>query len=99
MKIIRKYTGHILLRFKTFRSILSVFTERIATEVNFTKRKSGIHHLYISRNTPRLPPKVLHNLGFSFLLGIAVVPGKIKDSRDKIHYGRCANVECRILNR
>ena len=99
MKIIRKYTGHILIRLKIFRSILSVNTERIATEVNLTKRKGGIHHFHISRNTPRLPRKVLHNLGFSFLLGIAVVSGKIKDSRDKIHYERCANVECRILNR
>ena len=95
MKIIRKYTGHILIRFKILRSIF----ERIATEVNLTKRKSGIHHFHISRNTLRLPRKVLHNLGFSFLLGIAVVSGKIKDSRDKIHYERCANGECRILNR
>ena len=32
--------------------------------------KSFICHLHISQNTPCLPPELLHNLGFLFLLGI-----------------------------
>ena len=39
-----------------------------------------IRHLEISYNTPCLPPKTLHNLCFSFLLGIAVVPTEINNN-------------------
>ena len=33
-----------------------------------------IRDLHISHNAPYLPPKILHNLCFSFPLGIAAVP-------------------------
>ena len=33
-----------------------------------------IRHIHISHNEPYLPPKILHNLCFSFLLGITAVP-------------------------
>ena len=39
-----------------------------------------IRQVHISHNTPCLPPKVLHNLCFWFLLGIAVVQGEIEDN-------------------
>ena len=38
-----------------------------------------IHHLHISHNAPYLPPKILHNLCFSFLLGITAVPTEIQN--------------------
>ena len=37
-----------------------------------------IQHLYISHNAPYLPTKILHNLCFSFLLGITAVQEKLK---------------------
>ena len=54
--------------------------------------------------SPPTPPppapkkKILHNLCFSFLLGIATVPKGIENNAyekfwgaNKVHYGRCAN--------
>ena len=56
-----------------------------------------IRHLLISHNAPDLPPKILHNLGFSFLLGINAVPREIENNAyanflgaNKVHYGKCA---------
>ena len=50
---------------------------------------------------PYLPPKILHNLRFSFLLGITAAPKEIKTSAYakcwntfKVHYGRCARGVC-----
>ena len=37
-----------------------------------------IRNFHISHNAPYLPPKILHNLCFSFLLGITAVPRKIQ---------------------
>ena len=37
-----------------------------------------MHHLHISHNVAHLPPKILHNLCFSFPLGIAAVPREIE---------------------
>ena len=37
-----------------------------------------IRHLHIFHNTPCLPPKILHNLCFSLLLGITAVPREIE---------------------
>ena len=42
--------------------------------------KLPICNLYISHNTPCLPPKTFHNLCFQFLLGITVTPREIKDN-------------------
>ena len=56
-----------------------------------------IRHLNISHNSPYLPPKILHNLGISFLQGITAVPREIKNNAyakcwraNKVHYGRWA---------
>ena len=38
--------------------------------------KNFIRHLHISHNAPYLPPKILHNLCFSCLLGITAVQEK-----------------------
>ena len=53
-----------------------------------------IRHLHISHNTPCLPPKILHNLCFSFLLGITAVPKEIDDNvyaqfwgANEVHFG------------
>ena len=35
-------------------------------------------HLHISHNVGHLPPKILHNLCFSFAVGIAAVPREIE---------------------
>ena len=43
-----------------------------------TGRKQDIRHLHISPNAPYLPPKILHNLCSSFLLGIKAVPREIE---------------------
>ena len=42
--------------------------------------KSFIRHLHIPQNTPCLPPKLLHNLGFWFPLGISVVPKEFEEN-------------------
>ena len=42
-----------------------------------------ILHLYISHNAPYLPlptPQILHNLCFTFLLGIITVPREIENN-------------------
>ena len=56
-----------------------------------------ICYLHIFYNTPCLPPKILHNLCFSFLLGIEAMPRKIKNNTyakfggtNKVYFGRCA---------
>ena len=63
--------------------------------------KSGyflIRFFHTSHNAPYVSPKILHNLCFSFLLGIATVPKGIENNAyekfwgaNKVHYGRCAN--------
>ena len=63
--------------------------------------KEPICHLYTSHNTPYLPSKILHNLCFSFLLGITAVPREIENNAYakfwgggggvKVHYGRFAS--------
>ena len=40
----------------------------------------SIHHFHISHNAHYLPPKILHNLCFSFLLGITAVPREIENN-------------------
>ena len=57
-----------------------------------------IRHLLISHTAPYLPPKVFHNLCFSFFLGITVVPREIESNAyekfwraNNKHYGRCAS--------
>ena len=38
----------------------------------------SIRHLHISHNASYFPPKILHNLCFSLLLGITAFQGKLK---------------------
>ena len=71
-------------------------------------QKHKIHHFHISHNAPYLPPKISHNLCFSFLLGITAVQREIENNAyakfggggggggggtNKEHYGKCGNGE------
>ena len=49
---------------------------RVFTSKRRPLGKERIHHLHISHNMYYLPPKILHNLCFSFLLGITAIPRK-----------------------
>ena len=53
-----------------------------------------IGHFHISHNASYLPPQILQNLRFSFLLGITAVPREIENNayakfwgENKVHYG------------
>ena len=51
--------------------------------VNFGCPEKGffeISHLHISHSASYLPPKILHNFCFLFLLGITAVPREIKNN-------------------
>ena len=57
---------------------------------------SAIRDFHISHSAPYLPPKILHNLCFSFLLGITAVPREIENNTyvkfwgaNMVHYGKC----------
>ena len=58
-----------------------------------------IMHLVCLPPSPPPPPhQILHNLGFSFLLGITVAPREIENNAyakflraNKVHYGRCTS--------
>ena len=39
-----------------------------------------IHNVHISHNAPYLPPKILHNLCFSFLLSITAISREIENN-------------------
>ena len=46
-----------------------------------------IRHLHISHNAPYFPAKILHNLCFSFLLGITTVPREIENNANAKFWG------------
>ena len=61
-------------------------------------KKCNTRHFHISHNAPCLPSKILHNLCFSFLLGITAVPREIENNAyakfwgaNKVHYGNCGS--------
>ena len=63
-------------------------------------KKCSTRHFHISHNAPYLPLKILHNLCFSFLLGITAFPREIENGAyakfgeaKKVHYGNCG---CRV---
>ena len=63
-------------------------------------RSLYIRNLHISHSAPYLPPKILHSVCFSFLLGITVVPGEIENNAhakfwraNEVQYGRCTSGE------
>ena len=63
----------------------------------------SIRHLHISHSAPYLPPKIWHNLYFSFLFGITAVPRETEDNayakfwgQIRGIYGRCASGVFRI---
>ena len=64
-------------------------------------RSLCIRNLHISYYAPYLPPKTLHSLCFSFLLGIyTAVPRGIENNAhakfcrvNEVHYGRCTSGE------
>ena len=56
----------------------------------------SIHHFHTDHNAPCLPPKILHNHCFQFLLGITVVPREIEKNDyakfsevNKVYFGPC----------
>ena len=58
----------------------------------------SIRHFHISHNVSYLLPKILHNLCFSFLLGITAVPRETENNAyakfwraNKVHYGKCGS--------
>ena len=58
-----------------FMSILGLHAREMATMLVV----NTILCFHIDHNTPRLPPKILHNHCSQFLLGITVVPREIED--------------------
>ena len=61
-------------------------------------KKCNTRHFHISHTAPYLPPKILHNLFVSFLLGITAFPREIENSAyakflgaNKVHYGNCGS--------
>ena len=61
----------------------------------------GIRNLHVNHNAPYSTPKILHNLCFSILLGITVVPREIENQAyakfwgvNKVRYGICASKWC-----
>ena len=73
--------------------------QRLLGSLLWTRRSAigqCIRHLRISHNALYLPPKILHSLCFSFLLGITAVPREIKSNAyakflgaNKVHHGGC----------
>ena len=55
-------------------SVLNVYSDFLGGVYRYLSALLAIRHLHISSNTPSLPPPILHNLHFSFLLGITVSP-------------------------
>ena len=67
--------------------------------------KRSIRYFHIDHKAPCLPPKILHNYCFQFLLGNTVVQREIEDNGyafffggggggggvNKAHYGLCGN--------
>ena len=56
------------------------------------------HNAFLAPPPPPTPPQIFHNLCFSFLLGIIVVPREIENNAyakswgaNKVHYGRSAS--------
>ena len=74
----------------------------VAMELKVSKEiwDPSIHHFHIDHNAPCLPPRLLHNHCFQFLLGITVVPREIED----IGYAkfwevkRCIMVYVKLVN-
>ena len=78
----------------------------MATSKGLINKITTLHicHLEISHNASYLPPKILHNLCYSFLLDITAVPTEIENNAyakfwgaNKVHYGRCASGVCIAL--
>ena len=76
----------------------AIYPPSIAMELKVNKeiRDPSIYHFHIDHNAHCLPPKILHNHCFQFLLGITVVPREIEDNGyakfwevNKVHYGLC----------
>ena len=82
-----KVTFNTLQNNQILRSVLEI-----------TIHLSNLRHLHISHNAPYLRPKILHNLCFSFLLGITAIPREIENNAytkfwgaNKVHFGRHAS--------
>ena len=68
--------------FEASSTVLLHGTTRFSTfhKMKFKIFSSNFHirHFHISHNAPYLPPQILHNLCFSFLLGITAVLREIE---------------------
>ena len=58
-------------------------------------KKGALRQFLIPHDAPYLPPKILYNLCFSFLLSITAVPREIENNAyaefwgaNKVHYGK-----------
>ena len=49
-----------------------------------------IRHFHISHNAPHFPPKIVHNLCFSFLSCITGRGGGVWGANE-VHYGKCGS--------
>ena len=58
----------------------SKLSKRLLGPLLETGKKRPIDHFHISHNAPYLPPKILHNLCFSFSLGITAAPREIENN-------------------
>jgi len=86
-----------------FNALQSRFLIAIHQKGRFkSSNKLVISHSHIPHSTPCLPPKILHNLCFPFLLGITVIPRETKEIACAKFWGqtRCimGDVEMAISN-
>ena len=81
-----------------FSGVISRGNHRWRSEM-WVFSQAAIRHLHISHNASHLPPKIFHNLCFSFLLSITAVPREMENNMlnaklwgtNKVHYERCAS--------
>ena len=91
---------HLLVLFYRFDRFSSTFwvDECLVLIGRLTTKKVFIRHFHISLNAAYLPPKISHNLCFSFRPGITAVPREIENNAyakfwgaNKVHYGKCGS--------
>ena len=82
-----------------YRSFLHSFNQAASNEL-VARARSPLYmicHFHISHNAPYLPPspQILHNLCFSFFLGITAVPREIENNAYAKFWGQ---IKCIIEN-
>ena len=84
--------------------VSAVYSNKIgAIQYYFIFYRTGvlICHLNISHNAPYLPPKILRQHGFQFLLGRLLYPGEMKNKGYAKFWGeiRCIMGDGQVVNR